>query len=294
MNLFLDSFWRAVAYCLMPQVMALSLLPLCLLIVSSGLGIYFFWDTAVSQLQTLMGDWALLSSVFKWFDELGAQGLRSVMAPLGLLMLVLPIIIVLSLLSVSWLMTPAMVRLVAQRRFEGLKRLHGGSFVQSMAISLGLSLLTLVALIISMPLWLLPPLVVVLPPLLWGWLAYRINSFDVLAEHASTQERHELMQRHRYSLLFMGVLTGFLGAAPGMVWTVGAMAVVFAPLLVPLAIWIYTLVFAFSVLWFTHFCLSALQALRAEISAEEGMPTEATSAKAPELLTDAHPHDHHI
>jgi hypothetical protein len=35
-----------------------------------------------------MGDWALLSSVFKWFDELGAQGLRSVMAPWGLLMLV--------------------------------------------------------------------------------------------------------------------------------------------------------------------------------------------------------------
>jgi len=272
--------------------MALSLLPLCLLIVSSGLGIYFFWDTGVSQLQNLMGDWALLSSVFKWFDELGAQGLRSVMAPLGLLMLVLPIIIVLSLLSVSWLMTPAMVRLVAQRRFEGLKRLHGGSFVQGMAISLGLSLLTLVALVISMPLWLLPPLVVVLPPLLWGWLAYRINSFDVLADHASAQERHELMQRHRYSLLLMGVLTGFLGAAPGMVWTVGAMAVVFAPLLVPLAIWIYTLVFAFSVLWFTHFCLSALQALRAEKSTG----AEPAAVASPEMLTDAYPHvhDHHI
>ena len=292
MNLFLDSFWRALAYCLMPQVMALSLLPLCLLIVSSGLGIYFFWDTGVSQLQNLMGDWALLSSVFKWFDELGAQGLRSVMAPLGLLMLVLPIIIVLSLLSVSWLMTPAMVRLVAQRRFEGLKRLHGGSFVQGMAFSLGLSLLTLVALVISMPLWLLPPLVVVLPPLLWGWLAYRINSFDVLADHASTQERHELMQRHRYTLLLMGVLTGFLGAAPGMVWTVGAMAVVFAPLLVPLAIWIYTLVFAFSVLWFTHFCLAALQALRAEKSTGAGPAVVASS----EMLTDVHPHvhDHHI
>jgi len=292
MNLFLDSFWRAVAYCLMPQVMALSLLPLCLLIVSSGLGIYFIWDTGVSQLQNLMGDWAQLSSVFKWFDELGAQGLRSVMAPLGLLMLVLPIIIVLSLLSVSWLMTPAMVRLVAQRRFEGLKRLHGGSFVQGMAISLGLSLLTLVALVISMPLWLLPPLVVVLPPVLWGWLAYRINSFDVLADHASTQERHELMQRHRYTLLLMGVLTGFLGAAPGMVWTVGAMAVVFAPLLVPLAIWIYTLVFAFSVLWFTHFCLSALQALRSEKSTGAGPAAVAS----PEMLTDVHPHvhDHHI
>ena len=34
--------------------------------------------------------------------------------------------------------------------------------------------------------------------------------------------------------------------------------------LVPFAIWVYTLVFAFSALWFAHFCLAALQSLRAE------------------------------
>ena len=35
-------------------------------------------------------------------------------------------------------------------------------------------------------------------------------------------------------------------------------------ILVPVAIWIYTLIFAFASLWFTHYCLAALQALRAE------------------------------
>jgi len=34
--------------------------------------------------------------------------------------------------------------------------------------------------------------------------------------------------------------------------------------LVPLAIWIYTLVFAFSALWFAHYALAALQSLRSE------------------------------
>lgn len=33
--------------------------------------------------------------------------------------------------------------------------------------------------------------------------------------------------------------------------------------LIPAAIWI-TLVFAFSSLWFTHYCLASLQALRAQ------------------------------
>ncbi|MEK9952519.1 MAG: hypothetical protein VW687_10225, partial [Curvibacter sp.] len=45
------------------------------------------------------------------------------------------------------------------------------------------------------------------------------------------------------------------------------MAVVLAPLLVPLAIWIYTFVFIFAALWFTHYGLAALAALRQEASA---------------------------
>jgi hypothetical protein len=36
--------------------------------------------------------------------------------------------------------------------------------------------------------------------------------------------------------------------------------------LVPLAIWVYTAVFVFSSLWFTHFCLAALSELRRERS----------------------------
>ena len=34
--------------------------------------------------------------------------------------------------------------------------------------------------------------------------------------------------------------------------------------LIPVAIWIYTLIFAFSALWFAHYCLAALQRQRAD------------------------------
>jgi hypothetical protein len=46
------------------------------------------------------------------------------------------------------------------------------------------------------------------------------------------------------------------------------MLVALAPLLVPVAIWIYTLVFAFSSLWFAHFTLAALLRLRAQAAVE--------------------------
>jgi hypothetical protein len=91
--------------------------------------------------------------------------------------------------------------------------------------------------------------------------------YDVLAEHASRDERRELIRRHRGPLFGMGVVTGYLGAAPSLVWVSGALAVVLAPVLVPLAIWIYMLVFAFSALWFSHFALAALQAMRHESAA---------------------------
>jgi hypothetical protein len=125
-------------------------------------------------------------------------------------------------------------------------------------------LLALGALLLTLPMWLVPPLAMLLPALIWGWLTYRVMAFDVLAEFASAEERHTLMARHRMRLLGMGVVTGLMGAAPSLVWASGALFAAAFVILVPVAIWIYTLVFVFSSLWFAHFALAALQALRDE------------------------------
>jgi hypothetical protein len=108
-------------------------------------------------------------------------------------------------------------------------------------------------------------------------------AFDVLAEFASTDERHTLMARHRMSFLAMGVVTGLMGAAPSLVWASGALFAAAFVILVPVAIWIYTLVFAFSSLWFAHFGLAALQALRDEprqATPDEVLPAASVAAGA--------------
>ena len=145
-----------------------------------------------------------------------------------------------------------------------------------------------------MPLWLVPPLVLILPPLIWGWLTYRVMAFDALAEHASKPERQEIFKRHQLSLLSIGVLSGFLGAAPGIVWASGVVFAAAFLVLVPIAIWIYTLVFAFSSLWFTHFCLAALQQLREQRGERPPGDTPATAAPAtpaPSLPSSSHLQD---
>ena len=264
MSLFLDSFWRAVAYCLHPRVIALSFLPLAIMVaLSLGLG-WLYWDAAVNSVFTWLESSTLITSIGNWLQGMGAGNLRTVVAPLVVIFAVTPLIVVISLLLVALLMAPALVSLVAERRFPHLVRRKGGSLVLGIAWALGSTLLALVAMVLSMPLWLVPPLILVLPPLIWGWLTYRVMAFDALAEHASSEERRELIRRHRMTLLGIGVLTGYLGAAPSLVWASGALFAAAFVILVPLAIWIYTLVFAFSSLWFAHYCLSALERLRAE------------------------------
>ena len=264
MKLFLDSFWRAVTYCLRPRVIALSFLPLVLMVaLMLGLG-YFYWESALDWVRVTLESSSFINNVWDWLQSVGAGSLKMVLAPLIVIFAVTPVIVVLSLLMVAVLMTPALTFLVAERRFPQLERKHGGSFMMSLMWSLGSTLLALVALVISIPLWLVPPLILVLPPLIWGWLTYRVMAFDALAEHASPEERREIFRRHRGRLLGIGVLCGFLGAAPSLIWASGALLAAAFVILVPVAIWIYTLVFAFSSLWFAHYCLAALRDLRAE------------------------------
>ncbi len=281
MNLLFDSFWRAVAYCLHPRVILLSLLPLLLMAaLALGLG-YFFWEAALDAVRDTFESWSILATMIHWLEGIGLANLKSVLAPMVVVFLSTPVIVVLALLMVAGFMTPSMLGLVASRRFPTLERKHGGSFLGSTLGALWATVAALIALLVSIPLWFVPPLVLIVPPLIWGWLTYRVMSYDVLAEHASKDERRTLMRRHRTTLFGMGVLTGYLGAAPSLVWASGAIAIVLAPVLVPVAVWIYTLVFAFAALWFAHFALAALQALRRETHVAEPVPAPALVVPSP-------------
>lgn len=296
MNLLIDSFWRAAMYCLMPRVIGLSLLPLLITVCLSGFWGYMYWDGAVQQVQRWLEVFSWLEGVWRWLDGVGFANLKTVVAPLMVIFTVTPLVVVISLLVVSLFMTPALTRLVMGRRFAQMQRKQGANWLSSLAWSLGSVVLALGAFVLTMPLWLVPPLAMLVPALIWGWLTYRVMAFDVLAEFASQQERHTLMARHRMGLLAMGVITGLMGAAPSLVWASGALFAAAFVILIPVAIWIYTLVFAFSSLWFAHFALAALHALRSEADSEVVDVTATTvtpSLHAEQRLASEHDHPEH-
>ena len=109
-------------------------------------------------------------------------------------------------------------------------------------------------------------------PLLWGWLASRVMSYDALAHHADEEERKKILLDHRMPLLFIGIATGVMGALPGLMWLGGVMSVIFFPILAAVAIWMYLLIFVFSGLWFQHYCLAALAKLRGASTLDAASP----------------------
>jgi len=264
MNLLFASFARALANCLHRRVVAWSFFPLALMALLALVLSMVFWHSAVQwTVATLQGvDW--LDSVWAWMQRQGLQWGVDVLAGVLVVLAATPVLVVVVLMIVALVMTPRLVEWVAQRRFPLLARKQGGQWWQGLAWALGSTLIALVVLVLSIPLWFIPPLVLVVPPLVWGWLTYRVMAFDALAEHASQAERQALLTRYRLQLLVMGIACGLMGAAPSIVWASGVVFVALFWLLVPLAIWIYAWVFALSSLWFAHFCLAALEQMRQE------------------------------
>jgi len=279
-----DAFWRAAVYCLHPRLVLWSLLPLLLAGGAVALLGWTYWEPAVAAVRDTLEQWALTAAMLQWLDTVGANQLRTLVGPMIVVALAVPVLVLLSLLLVASLMTPAIVRLVAARRFPELEMRRGASIWQTLGWALACTLAALLALVLSVPLWLVPPLVLVLPPLIWGWLTCRVLAYDTLALHADADERHFVLRRHRWALLFMGIVCGYLGALPSMMWVLSAATLIFAPLLVLASVWLYTLVFAFAALWFAHFTLAELQRLR---HAEAVAAARAAAAPLVERVGDA-------
>jgi len=278
MKLLFGSFWRALAYCLHPKVLVLSLLPLLVAgALTLGAGV-LFWESAIASVRATLEHWSLVNSMLEWMSSMLGPGFRTGIAALIVIALTIPVVVALTLVLVGLWITPAIVTLVSRRRFGTLERRHGGSWWLGVAASLAYTVGALLMVMITLPFWLVPGLALILPPLIWGWLTAKVMGFDALAEHASQAEREAILRAHRWPLLLMGIVCGFLCGVPSMIWTLAMWVIIAAPFVMVGVVWLYTMIFAFSALWFTHYCLSVLATLRhAETAMREVQPAVAPS-----------------
>jgi len=259
------SFGLALVGTMHPRMLWLSLRPFLIVSVLWGCLIWLTWTPALEALSIF-----LTTSVFtSWIQDgliwAGFENARAWIAPLFFVMLIIPLITISLLVFIAFSTVPSIVNIVAkQSTYQDMECKNGGGLFGSFFYTIWSALICLVLVMLTLPVWWVPPLVAVLPPLLWGWLTMRLMSYDVLAKHASSDERDLLLEKYRWPLLTMGVVSGMLGAVPTFFWATSALALILFPLVSFVALWIYSLIFVFAALWFSHFLLDALKELRQE------------------------------
>ncbi len=259
-----EAFWRACLSCFHPRALLWGLLPLLLVVGVVGALGWWFWEPALDAVRDGIDQYPLSQQVLRWMDDLGGRHLRTLVAPIVVVALSMPVVLLFVLVMVALIAAPALARHVGKRRCAGLQLQRGAGKWRVWTWTLLCALVALVALALSVPLWLVPPLVLLLPPLIWGWLITRVLAYTVLAEHASTVERRLLLHRHRWALWSMGLVCGCIASLPSLVWVAGTPALVVAPVLAPVMAWLYTAVFVFATCWFAHYLLPRLQVQRAQ------------------------------
>jgi uncharacterized protein involved in cysteine biosynthesis len=237
MNEILQAAARAVRDLFHPKMLWLVVWPLGVSLVGWLLAALFFGDDAVAWLSTTLAD--------SWIGRLMSEWLPvgAVATGLGwvlLIVLLVPLVLATASVILGIASMPAMVAHVAARSYPDLEYRHGGTLAGSIGNAvLGVAVFLVVG-VVTLPLWLVPPLWPFLAALLMGYLNQRMFRYDALAEHATADEMRELFRRHRRDLFGLGVLVSLLSYVP------------FAGLVVPVA----------AGLAFIHYGLARLAGLR--------------------------------
>jgi hypothetical protein len=260
----LTAYGRALAAQLSARMLLLSLLPCLMSLAVWGTLLYVGMQPLIDSVQALFEQYGGHKASGGMLSMFGMGMLKTVAVPLLAMLLLLPLMILTSLLFMGLAAMPAIGRYVGARQFPQLAMKQGGSLIGSLALNLGTMLLFVLLWLLTLPLYFFPPVALVAQVALWGWMTARVMSYDVLAAHASDDERRVLVRTHRRPLLAIGMVSGAAGALPGIVWIGGALiSVVLFPFLAIISIWLYVVIFIFTGLWFQYYCLQALQDLRA-------------------------------
>jgi hypothetical protein len=247
------------------KIILLSLVPLLLSLLLWGSLMWWRLQAMFDGIQNYFASHNTYANTGELLSSLGLLAFKTLVVPMLAMWMLLPVMIISCLLFIGLIVMPTISKHVGQRDFPHLQMKQGGTLLGSIGFSLSSLLLFILAWIVSLPLLIFPPVYVFVQPLLWGWLTYRIMCYDALSMYANLEERKQLVKENKPTLLLMGVIVGWVGSLPSLLWMGSALSLTVAflfPIFVSLAIWLYLVIFVFSGLWFQHYCLITLEKMR--------------------------------
>lgn len=205
------SLLYGLANLLHPRMLWLMLWPMLVSLVLWGAVALALWTRTALWLAGVLQGWVDAATFLSSWDLTAAT---LVAAHVILFLLFVPLVYLTTLFILGVFGMQKMVEHVARRSYPALERRRGGGVVGSgwngaLALlgMLGLGLLTL-------PLWIFPPLWPVIPVAIFAWGNQRLLRYDALAEHADGDEMRALFRERRGALYLLGALLAVIAYVP--------------------------------------------------------------------------------
>ena len=231
------SLLYALANVLHPRMLWLMLWPMLVAVAIWGTVALLAWGSLAVRVAAWLRE--ALDYALAW-SHVDFATAALVAANVLLFIAFVPLVYLTALVILSLFGMQQMVDYVARRSFPDLERRRGGGVAGSGWNSV-VALLGMLAFgVLSIPLWLFPPLWPIIPLVILAWVNRRLLRYDALAEHADAAEMARLFRSRRGPLYVLGLLLALAAYVPLLGF--------FAPVLFGLA--------------FIHYLLGALAAER--------------------------------
>jgi hypothetical protein len=214
MHRIIAAFSRSLASQLHPRMLALLVWPFLAAVAGWIVLAWFAWGPLVDWIsENLLGRFSLVRWTFERMAATGFEGAPDLAATVLALLVAIPMIFATGVGLVGVLAMPVVLRHLGPR-YPDVRREGSGSVGASIWNAVSSIVLFVAGYLLTMPLWLVPPLAFIVPWLWWSWLTARTMRFDSLVEHADPVERRAMIATHRRSYLLLGMMVTVLNYVP--------------------------------------------------------------------------------
>jgi hypothetical protein len=185
-----------------PKMLWLMVWPMLVALIAWGTVALFVWTKTALWIADLIVRYTANAAAY---INLEIGNIALVLANVVLILLFIPLVYVTALFILGIFGMNAMVDHVAARSYPALERRKGGGVTGS-AMNAVVAFVGMVALfIVTLPLWIVPPLWPLIPVGVLAWVNQRLLRYDALAEHADREEMHALFHERRAALYGLGI-----------------------------------------------------------------------------------------
>ncbi len=236
------AFKRALVSQLHPRMLFALFLPFIIALLGAIVLLLAFWTPLTAWLTDQVTGWGFLNTIDQWMLGIGLFSLNLIIVPMLAVGILLPLAGILGLSIAAIFVMPLVLRHLEQREYKGLARRGEMATAVGLWNAIWVGGLFAAGWLLTMPLWLFPPLPILLSVFWWTFAFTRMLRVDAVVEHASAQERRLIWKRHNRQYWLIGFIIALVNLFPP------------AWLVLPV----------FSALVFAHYSLEALRQLRSE------------------------------